>query len=185
MSVVGAVAKGSISSVGSITGDQAAEALTSYLGYSPVDSGSALADDGGLIPPSPITSEDVVTLDGGTAAGTASPTASANGTPIPSGAREHDGSVVESARISGAPPIFQNVEIGGGRITGLEVSPDRQSDREFVLDVLLHFEKFQLSRQRHTILRLTKPDFPVHFHLANSVVRIRCFIRASYPFSCK
>lgn len=124
MSVVGAVAKGSISSVGSITGDQAAEALTSYLGYSPVDSGSALADDGGLIPPSPITSEDVVTLDGGTAAGTASPTASANGTPIPSGAREHDGSVVESARISGAPPIFQNVEIGGGRITGLEVSPD-------------------------------------------------------------
>lgn len=79
MSVVGAVAKGSISSVGSITGDQAAEALTSYLGYSPVDSGSALADDGGLIPPSPITSEDVVTLDGGTAAGTASPTASAMG----------------------------------------------------------------------------------------------------------
>lgn len=133
MSVVGAVAKGSISSVGSITGDQAAEALTSYLGYSPVDSGSALADDGGLIPPSPITSEDVVTLDGGTAAGTASPTASANGTPIPSGAREHDGSVVESARISGAPPIFQNVEIGGGRITGLEVSPDRQSDREFAM----------------------------------------------------
>lgn len=133
MSVVGAVAKGSISSVGSITGDQAAEALTSYLGYSPVDSGSALADDGGLIPPSPITSEDVVTLDGGTAAGTASPTASANGTPISSGAREHDGSVVESARISGAPPIFQNVEIGGGRITGLEVSPDRQSDREFAM----------------------------------------------------
>ena len=133
MSVVGAVAKGSISSVGFITGDQAAEALTSYLGYSPVDSGSALADDGGLIPPSPITSEDVVTLDGGTAAGTASPTASANGTPIPSGAREHDGSVVESARISGAPPIFQNVEIGGGRITGLEVSPDRQSDREFAM----------------------------------------------------
>ena len=54
-----------------------------------------------------------------------------------------------------------------------------------ILPVLLHFEKFQLSRQRHTILRLTKPDFPVHFHLANSVVRIRCFIRASYPFSCK
>lgn len=41
MSVVGAVAKGSISSVGSITGDQAAEALTSYLGYSPVDSGTS------------------------------------------------------------------------------------------------------------------------------------------------
>ena len=54
-----------------------------------------------------------------------------------------------------------------------------------ILHVLLHFEKFQLSRQRHTILRLTKPDFPVDFHLANSVVRIRCFIRASYPFSYK
>ena len=75
----------------------------------------------------------LIVLLPGTAAGTASPTASANGTPIPSGAREHDGSVVESARISGAPPIFQNVEIGGGRITGLEVSPDRQSDREFAM----------------------------------------------------
>ena len=129
MSVVGAVAKGSISSVGSITGDQAAEALTSYLGYSPVDSGSALADDGGLIPQSPITSEDVVTLDGGTAAGTASPTASANGTPISSGARGHGSSLAESSNIPGAQPIFQNVEIGGGRITGHEISPDGQSDR--------------------------------------------------------
>ena len=133
MSVVGAVAKGSISSVGSITGDQAAEALTSYLGYSTVVSGGATADDGGLIPPSPVTSEDVVTLDGGTAAGTASPTAPANGTPIPSGAREHASSVVESANIPGVPPIFQNVEIGGGRITGHEVSPDGQSDREFAM----------------------------------------------------
>lgn len=150
MSVVGAVAKGSISSVGSITGDQAAEALTSYLGYSPVDSGSALADDGGLIPPSPITSEDVVTLDGGTAAGTASPTASANGTPIPSGAREHDGSVVESARISGAPPIFQNVEIGGGRITGLEVSPDRQSDTKPPEQLGIRIKQPRKKRKRPT-----------------------------------
>ena len=32
-----------------------------------------------------------------------------------------------------------------------------------ILDILLHFEKFQLSRQRHTILRLTKPDFQCIF----------------------
>lgn len=45
MSVVGAVAKGSMSSVGSITGDQAAEALTSYLGYSAADADGLHADD--------------------------------------------------------------------------------------------------------------------------------------------
>lgn len=36
-SVIGAVAKGDISSVGSITGEQASEALTSYLGYDNIE----------------------------------------------------------------------------------------------------------------------------------------------------
>lgn len=133
MSVVGAVAKGSMSSVGSITGDQAAEALTSYLGYSAADADGLHADDSVAISLSPTTSEDVVTLDGGTAGGAASPTASANGKPISPSAGGHGDSAAESVRIPGAPPVFHDIEIGGGRITGYEVSPDGQSDREFAM----------------------------------------------------
>ena len=133
MSVVGAVAKGSMSSVGSITGDQAAEALTSYLGYSAAGADESHADDSVAIPLSPTTSEDVVTLDGGTAGGAASPTALANGKPISSSAGAHGDSAAESVRIPGSPPVFHDIEIGGGRITGYEVSPDGQSDREFAM----------------------------------------------------
>ena len=39
--VVGAVATGNISSVGTITGDKAAQALTSYLGYGVADDSAA------------------------------------------------------------------------------------------------------------------------------------------------
>lgn len=133
MSVVGAVAKGSMSTVGSITGDQAAEALTSYLGYSAAGADRLHADDSVTISLSPTTSEDIVTLDGGTAGGAASPTASANGTPISTSVGGHGGSAVESVRIPGTPPTFHDIEIGGGRITGYEVSPDGQSDREFAM----------------------------------------------------
>lgn len=46
-SVIGAVAKGDISSVGSITGEQASEALTSYLGYSSAAASEIQTDDPG------------------------------------------------------------------------------------------------------------------------------------------
>lgn len=70
-SVIGAVAKGDISSVGSITGEQASEALTSYLGYSSAAASEIQTDDPVTIPtaPTPMNGEDVVTLDGGSAAG--------------------------------------------------------------------------------------------------------------------
>ena len=49
-SVIGAVAKGDISSVGSITGEQASEALTSYLGYSSAAASEIQTDDPVTIP---------------------------------------------------------------------------------------------------------------------------------------
>lgn len=74
-SVIGAVAKGDISSVGSITGEQASEALTSYLGYSSAAASEIQTDDPVTIPtvPAPMNGEDVVTLDGGSAAGVIPP----------------------------------------------------------------------------------------------------------------
>lgn len=157
-SVISAVAKGNMSSVGSITGEQASEALSSYLGYSTVAANEVNADDGVAVPTSPVP-EDVVTLDGGTAAGAIPPEpppsqagagnipASGAGGAIPvsggstskvptSGAAPgstHPGTTQEGTAIPSSPPIFRDVEIGGGRITGHEVAPDGQSEREFAM----------------------------------------------------
>ena len=158
-SVISAVAKGNMSSVGSITGEQASEALTSYLGYSAMVANEVNADDGVSVPPSPGRSEDTITLDGGTAAGAIPPEPSptyAGGDSIPDpgpggaipftvgsttevsagspslGSAPHSMAPNGSA-IPSSPPTFRDVEIGGGRITGHEVSPDGQSEREFAM----------------------------------------------------
>ena len=167
-SVIGAVAKGDISSVGSITGEQASEALTSYLGYSSAAASEMQTDDPVTIPtaPTPMNGEDVVTLDGGTAAGVippetqpwAAPSAPNPVVSSPVGAKPvseggaltgvittathtasttptapSPGTVREGAGVPSSPPTFRNVEIGGGRITGHEVAPDGQSEREFAM----------------------------------------------------
>lgn len=167
-SVIGAVAKGDISSVGSITGEQASEALTSYLGYSSAAASEIQTDDPVTIPtvPAPMNGEDVVTLDGGSAAGVippetqpwAAPSAPNPVVSSPVGAKPvseggtstgvittathtasatptapSPGTVREGAGVPSSPPTFRNVEIGGGRITGHEVAPDGQSEREFAM----------------------------------------------------
>ena len=110
--------------------------------------------------------EDVVTLDGGSAAGVippetqpwAAPSAPNPVVPSPAGAKPvsegsaltgvittathtasatptapSPGTVREGAGVPSSPPTFRNVEIGGGRITGHEVAPDGQSEREFAM----------------------------------------------------
>ena len=55
--VVGAVATGNIASVGSIKGEQAAQALTNYLGYGATANAAGnvgAPDGGGVIPPNPV-----------------------------------------------------------------------------------------------------------------------------------
>lgn len=152
-SVISAVAKGNMSSVGSITGEQASEALVSYLGYTASGASELHADDGVSIPTSPIIhNEDTVTLDGGTAAGTIIPEmtnqqgsigAGPAGTmhspthpggsqnPSPGSSISH--SIGDTHGIASTPPTFRNVEIGGGRITGVEVAADGSSEREFAM----------------------------------------------------
>ena len=162
------IAKGDISSVGSITGEQASEALTSYLGYSSAAASEMQTDDPVTIPtaPTPMNGEDVVTLDGGSAAGVippetqpwAAPSAPNPVASSPVGAKPvsegststgvittathtasttptapSPGTVREGGGVPSSPPTFRNVEIGGGRITGHEVAPDGQSEREFAM----------------------------------------------------
>lgn len=165
-SVIGAVAKGDMSSVGSISGEQASEALTSYLGYSAPVSSEVQTNDPVTIPTVPAGSEDTITLDGGTAAGVippepqlqqmsdgSNPVASSPVVAKPGVAGSASQSVVKTAAqtvttapttpsssaagegsgVPSSPPTFRNVEIGGGRITGHEVAPDGQSEREFAM----------------------------------------------------
>ena len=160
--VVGAVATGNISTVGSITGAKAAQALTSYLGYSSegsgaVPSGSSVSADvaampvdtmpvpdtgvtpGVDIPTEPIANEDVVTIDGGIA-GAGVPFAAdtpagevVSGTAHVAAADEVSTAQSEQHQIPAQPPTFRDVEIGGGRITGYETPAGGGAERQFAM----------------------------------------------------
>ena len=142
--VVGAVATGNISRVGSITGAKAAQALTSYLGYGatagngtgapssklamnadsiPSAAGESFTSPGTDIPVSrDIGGDDVITAEGGA---TAAATAYAD---------EVESSVQDQqAPIPQQPPTFRDVEIGGGRITGYETPADGGAERQFAM----------------------------------------------------
>lgn len=148
--VIGAVATGSIASVGLMKGDRAAQALSSYLGYDNKDAGptalatSAVGEEaypmadgaGASIPQGPLSQEadqpgqvrmpqDEITLDGGKAAAGASAAQGSVGTP-PKQAHA-PGSVPLQ------PPTFSNVEIGGGRITGIETPAGGGEARQFAM----------------------------------------------------
>ena len=142
--VVGAVATGNISRVGSITGAKAAQALTSYLGYGatagngtgapssklamnadsiPSAAGESLTSPGTDIPVSrDMGGDDVITAEGGATAAAAAY------------ADEVESSVQDQqAPIPQQPPTFRDVEIGGGRITGYETPADGGADRQFAM----------------------------------------------------
>ena len=133
--VVGAVATGNISKVGSITGAKAAQALTSYLGYdtesqqsnagasgADVTPMSAMPDTASVPSSMNIPSEDVITPDGG---------ATAAGAVI---ADEVQASIKEQPQaVPQQPPMFRDIEIGGGRITGYEAPPGGGEARQFAM----------------------------------------------------
>lgn len=173
--VVSGVATGSFAAVGSITGAKAAQALTSYLGYQsgtpdtatgtpdtamgmPVNNGAVSPQFGGQVsvPPTQqgdtggdtggvVAGEDVVTLDGGMAAGASigmTPN-SIPGTPITpgtpgstpgtSGPASSIPDVTQPHAVPAQPPTFRNVEIGGGRITGYETPAGGGEERQFAM----------------------------------------------------
>lgn len=152
-----------ISTIAAIVTAKAAQALTSYLGYSAegggvtpsggsapasgvpapsVDAGVASetgVSSGPAIPAEPIGNEDVITLDGGIA-----------GAGVPFAADTPAGEVVSGAahvtaadevstaenehhQIPAQPPTFRDVEIGGGRITGYETPAGGGAERQFAM----------------------------------------------------
>ena len=132
--VVGAVATGNIATVGSITGAKAVQALTSYLGYDtsgPVPTSAngsvvtpvgAAAPSGTATPTSGIPGEDVITADGGT---TAAGAVFAD--------EMHAQAEDQAQPIPNQPPMFRDIEIGGGRITGYEAPPGGGEARQFAM----------------------------------------------------
>ena len=129
------VATGDIAKVGSITGAKAAQALTTYLGYDgaasvPVSgsggtsNGAAVADSitGSIPSVGSNPQEDVITLDGG---------ATAAGAECVDEAQAHVDEQVQP--IPQQPPMFRDIEIGGGRITGYEAPPGGGEGRQFAM----------------------------------------------------
>ena len=142
--VVGAVATGNISRVGSITGAKAAQALTSYLGYGatagngtgapssklamnadsiPSAAGESLTSPGTDIPVSrDMGGDDVITAEGGATAA-----AAAYADEVESSVQDQQSPIPQQ------PPTFRGVEIGGGRITGYETPADGGAERQFAM----------------------------------------------------
>lgn len=110
--VIGAVATGNYSKVGSITGEKASQALTSYLGYADAAPNAANPQ------PEPVVDQsgDVISVDGGS-------TASA----------VLGGKTIASSPQAQQPPSFRDVEIGGGRITGFETPAGGGEERQFAM----------------------------------------------------
>ncbi len=126
--VISAVATGNIASVGSITGEKASKALTSYLGYGggsgagPSFSGSVPSGSSG-IPTSPsIDGDDIISAEGGATAAAAAYADSISDQI--NDAQQH---------IPQQPPTFRDVEIGGGRITGYETPASGSDERQFAM----------------------------------------------------
>lgn len=138
--VVGAVATGNIATVGSMKGEKAAQALTSYLGYNSgnVDvpgntephvsdvAGGASVDnapgiDTNLLDTQPFEGADIITAEGGSTVAAAAYEG-----------QTHHGSESQSS-IPQQVPTFRDVEIGGGRITGYETFADSGEERQFAM----------------------------------------------------
>ena len=158
--VVGAVATGNIATMGSITGNQASEALTSYLGYGSSQSEGAGAvkanSTGTVIPavasdPSDVSGSGEVSSNTGIDPAVGAITPETQTVPMSADAEDKitlDGGTAASAVVSDAsspkapasntsipsqPPAFRNVEIGGGRITGYETPAGGGAERQFAM----------------------------------------------------
>ena len=130
--VIGAVATGNIATVGSITGDKAADALSCYMGYSPAVEHTAETTVERVNRVEPVTGDGtIITLNGGGRYPTLEPEASAGHTD-PRHTMPAD-RAVEPGSVPAQIPSFRNVEIGGGRITGYETPAGGGAERQFAM----------------------------------------------------
>ena len=130
--VIGAVATGNIATVGSITGDKAADALSCYMGYSPAVEHTAETTVERVNRVEPLTGDcKIITLNGVCIYPTLEPEASAGHTD-PRHTMPAD-RAVEPGSVPAQIPSFRNVEIGGGRITGYETPAGGGAERQFAM----------------------------------------------------
>ena len=101
--VIGAVATGSISAVGSITGSRAAQALTSYLGYESQNSGDSIENGVSVEGGDPVTSERGQTSDAGIPVTGQTPPG--RGTSVPMSGTGAPTSVQSPAQVSDSSPV--------------------------------------------------------------------------------
>ena len=128
--VVGAVATGDFSTVGSIRGDKANLALASYLGY-PTDSSNASST--GTEGPMTMADHSSITLNGGAAHGAV-----------------HDSVLTGGEAVIQHAPAFRDVEIGGGRITGFETAHGSSEERQFAM---YNASQYRIPRGEHEVIQ--------------------------------
>lgn len=141
--VIGTVAKGSVAATGTMTGEQAAKGLASYLGYGAQGSSSAAS---GSVPDfSP---------------GVSSPSFASVESDISGSAPDFSPSIDSSSFSSGdsadSPtggfdtPVFSNVEIGGGRIMGMESTAENPDGIQFGM---YHADQYVAPEGEHSVVQ--------------------------------
>ncbi len=95
--IVSTVARGNVTTLGTISGPRAAQALSNYLGYGTDPAESAIDGVSGMYHDTAATSD-----------GVAAACAASN---------------YSKGSVPSEPPTFRDVDIGGGRITGYETAP--------------------------------------------------------------
>jgi len=157
--VVGAVATGSVSKTGTMTGERAATALSSYMGYaggtSPIEeyNGSMNTGQSNFISSMP--------SEGGTA--DISSTADGSDTQnFLSGSMPHAVGSPQSI------PQFENVEIGGGRIMGTETTPEHPDGISFGM---YHTGQYMEPEGAHTTVQAADGETWYKQYAADAVER--------------
>ena len=166
--VIGSVAKGSVSSTGTMKGEQAAKGLASYLGYgvqggqqgasgfsaapSPGVTSSPSAPGVTSLPSSPDASSEP--FSPGISSESFAPDFSSE--PFAPGMSPEFSPGISSPGISPEPsdmsseaPAFSNVEIGGGRITGSETTAENPGGIQFGM---YHTDQYMAPEGKHSIV---------------------------------
>ena len=135
--IIGDIAKGSVSSNGTITGEQAAKGLASYLGYNVQTSHHSVSELSSSSSP-------------GVSSAPSSDISSAPSSPDISSAASSPGISPGSSDMSLEVPAFSDIEIGGGRIMGTETTPENPNGIQFGM---YHTDQYMAPEGEHSIVK--------------------------------
>lgn len=129
-SIISSVARGDISQMGTISGDKGKAAMESYFGYNSKSNTSVSANTDVKNSSSPTLNQG-----GATSIVSENPSISSSSTDNPSFENNMvDNQSFDLSSIEGnSVPVFSDIEMGGGRITGVETTPDFPEGRAFAM----------------------------------------------------